>query len=71
MDRFINAYIAFLSWYDPYYQDDEPEEPAAMFYNLQEIKKDLDRCGDSDREIREAKSRVNVLLDTFKEVIET
>jgi len=41
MKRFIEAYADFISSYDPFYADNQPEEPADMIYNLREIEKDL------------------------------
>lgn len=69
MDNFVSDYISFVSWLDPYYMDDYPEEPAEMAYNLREIKKDLDLCGDDDKDINAAKSRINILIDKYREII--
>lgn len=35
-------YIDFITWLDPYSQDEQPEDLSGMLYNLEEINKDLE-----------------------------
>ena len=64
----MKRYEDFINWYDPYNAsgDDMETEPEAAIYNLIEIKKDLALDGSDDREIIEAKIRVNDLLLKFR-----
>lgn len=65
----MNRYEAFINWYDPYNVggDEMEAEPEGAKYNLIEIKKDLALDGSDDREIMEAKIRVNDLLLKFRD----
>lgn len=68
----MKKYNDFISWYDPYNMGGDDAEttettPEGAIYNLVEIKKDLALDGSDDREIIDAKIRVNDLLLKFRD----
>lgn len=59
-------YIDFITWLDPYSQDEQPEDLPGMLYNLQEIHKNLDLDTD-DRDEQETIIRLQDLLLKFRD----
>jgi hypothetical protein len=62
MDNIAAMYAEFISWYDPYYMDDQPENVNDMIYNLKEIKKDLLQAGTDFPEVQEGLAKIDNIL---------
>ena len=65
MKRFIEAYANFISNYDPYYSNDQPENETDMIYNLREIEKDLIE-NDTQNEDPELWQLLRIAIDAYK-----
>ena len=59
-------YIDFITWLDPYSQDEQPEDLPGMLYNLQEIHKNLD-LDTNDRDEQKVIIRLQDLLLKFRD----